>query len=83
MTMKFLTQVLFSVGLIGFALTGCEQHEFEKTSALHLEHGKGHGEAHAADGHAVEAGHAKEDAAHAKEAPVKPAATEAPRATGL
>ena len=87
MTMKFLSQVLFSIGLIGFALTGCEQHEFEKTSALHLEHGKGHGEghgeAHAADGHAVEAGHAKEDAAHAKEAPAKPAATEAPRATGL
>ena len=92
MNMKFLSQVLFSIGLIGFALTGCEQHEFEKTSALHLEHGKGHGEGHgeahaadghAADGHAVEAGHAKEDAAHAKEAPVKPAATEAPRATGL
>jgi hypothetical protein len=89
MGMKFLSKVLFSMGLIGFALTGCERHEFEKTKALHLEHGKGHGEAHGED-HAVETDHAKEGAAHAKEAPAAPATAapapapaEQPRATGL
>jgi hypothetical protein len=88
MTMKFLSQVLFSIGLIGFALTGCEQHEFEKTKGLHLGHGEGHGEhgeAHGDAGHAKADDHAKADKDHAVEAPAAPApaATETPRATGL
>ncbi len=61
MTMKFLSQVLFSIGLIGFVLTGCERHEFEKTKSLHTGHGEhGHHEAHGEHG-----GHG-EDEAHAK-----------------
>jgi hypothetical protein len=87
MTMKFLSQVLFSIGLISLALTGCEQHEFEKTKGLHLGHGEGHGEhgeAHGDDAaHAKADDHAKADKDHAVEAPAAPAATEAPRATGL
>ncbi len=86
-TMKYLSQVLFSIGLIGFALTGCERHEFEKTKVLHLGHGEGHGE-HGDDAeHAKADDHAKADKDHAVEAPATPApapaATEAPRATGL
>jgi len=47
MTMKFLSQVLFSIGLIGFALTGCERHEFEDTKSLHTGHGEhGHHDDH-------------------------------------
>ncbi len=86
MAMKFLSQVLFSIGLIGFTLTGCEQHEFEKTKALHLEHGKGHGEGHGDDAaHEKADDHAKAVKDHAVEAPAAsaPAATETPRATGL
>ena len=82
--MKFLSQVLFSIGLIGFALTGCERHEFEKTKVLHLGHGEGHGENGEAHG---DDAHAKADKDHAVEAPAAPApapaATETPRATGL
>ncbi|NLT70891.1 MAG: hypothetical protein GXX91_09375 [Verrucomicrobiaceae bacterium] len=45
--MKFLSQVLFSIGLIGFALTGCERHEFEDTKSLHTGHGEhGHHDDH-------------------------------------
>jgi len=85
MGMKFLSQVLFSIGLISLALTGCEQHEFEKTNGLHLGHGEGHGEAHGDEGHAKADDHAKADKDHAVEAPAAPApaATETPRATGL
>lgn len=57
MTMKFLSQVLFSIGLIGFALTGCERHEFEDTKSLHMEHGH-HGEGEH-DEHAKSDDHAK------------------------
>ena len=90
--MKFLSQVLFSIGLFGFALTGCERHEFEKTKVLHLGHGEGHGEhgeAHGGDAHAKADDHGKADKDHAVEAPAAPApapapaVTEAPRATGL
>lgn len=91
--MKFLSQVLFSAGLIGFVLTGCERHEFEDTKVLHLEHGH-HGEAdpaaHPAEGaHAKVDAHGKVEGAHAKEtpatpaAPIAPAVKEVPRATGL
>lgn len=82
--MKFLSQVLFSIGLIGFALTGCERHEFEKTKVLHLGHGEGHGE-HGDAAHAKAEDPAEAEKDHAVEAPAAPApaATEAPRATGL
>ena len=95
--MKFLCRFVVSIGFLGFALTGCERHEFEKTKILHMEHGKGHdshadadaghgaapsGESHAKDPHAAEADHVKK-AAEAEPAEAKPVKTEAPRATGL
>lgn len=92
--MKFLSQVFFSIGLIGFALTGCEQHEFEKTKGLHLGHGE-HAESHGDAGHAKADDHAKADkdqadkdqAVEASAAPSQtapaPAVSETPRATGL
>ena len=56
MTMKFLSQVLFSIGLIGFVLTGCERHEFEKTKSLHAGHGEhGHHDGHGDHGDAAKA----------------------------
>ena len=89
MTMKFLSQVFFSIGLIGFALTGCEQHEFEKTKGLHLGHGE-HAESHGDAGHAKADDHAKADKDQAVEASAAPSPTapapavsETPRATGL
>ena len=88
MTMKFLSQVLFSVGLFGIVLAGCERHDFEKTKVLHLGHGEGHGEHGEAHGDAAHAGtedHGKTDkdtAAETSAAPA-PSATETPRATGL
>ncbi|HQW28072.1 MAG TPA: hypothetical protein PK529_02740 [Verrucomicrobiales bacterium] len=93
--MKFLCQLVVSVGFLGLASTGCERHEFAETQKLHMEHGKGHeahaevdhgespsGESHGKDPHAAEADHGKKEA-EAKAAEAKPVKTEAPRATGL
>jgi hypothetical protein len=84
MAMKFLSQVLFSIGLFGFVLAGCERHDFEKTKVLHLGHGEGHGE-HGDAAHAKADDHGKTDKDTAAEPPAAtaPAATETPRATGL
>lgn len=88
--MKSLCLFAVSAALLGFALTGCEQHSLEETGKLHLEHGRhaeGHGEGHGDAGHAKE-GHAKDDHAkegHGEAAPeVKvEAEKEEPRKTGL
>ncbi len=93
--MKFLCQLVVSVGFLGLASTGCERHEFAETQKLHMEHGKGHGAhgggdhettssagSHGKDPHAAEADHAKKEA-EAKPAEAKPVKAEEPRATGL
>jgi len=89
--MKSLSLFALSTALLGLALTSCEQHSFDETKALHLEHGKHHEEGHA-EGHGDaahgEAAHAKDDHAkdaHGEKAPeAKPEATkEEPRKTGI